>query len=72
MNAAFSYTITAHGSSLTVSATSGSQSGHSTKALNSSFKGKDVRWQVGDYQQSDANDSTTDGGRLTIDALSSN
>jgi hypothetical protein len=72
MNAAFSYTITANGGSLTVSATSGSQSGNSTKALNSSFKGKDVRWQVGDYQQSDANDSSTDGGRLTVDALSSN
>ena len=72
MNAAFSYTITANGSSFTVSATSGSKSGKSTIALNSSFKGKDVRFQVGDYQQTEANNSSTDGGKLTINALTAN
>jgi hypothetical protein len=30
----------------------------------------DVRFQAGDYQQTDANDSDTDGGQLTVTALS--
>jgi len=69
MNAAFSYTITENASGFTVTATSGGKTGKQTVPLNSSFKGKDVRFQVGDYQQTPANDSATDGGRLTIRAL---
>lgn len=30
----------------------------------------DLRFQAGDYQQSDANQSSTEGGRLTVTALS--
>jgi hypothetical protein len=72
MNAAFSYTITENISGFTVTATSGGKTGKQTVPLNSSFKGKDVRFQVGDYQQTVANNSSTDGGRLTIKALTDN
>ena len=69
MNAAFSYTITESAGGFTVTADSGGRTGKQTVPLNPSFQGKDVRFQVGDYQQTPANDSATDGGRLTIKAL---
>ena len=71
MNEAFSYHITADGSSLTseVAVTSTGQTATHTITLNSSFEGMPVRWQVGDYQQTDANDDSTDGGRLTLNDL---
>ena len=70
MNAAFSYTIQQSGSKFLISAAYGAKSGHATVAVPSSFKGMDVRFQAGDYQQTDANQSSTDGGRLTVSALS--
>jgi hypothetical protein len=70
LNAVFSYTIEQSGSKFLISATYGSRSGHATVSVPSSFKGMDVRFQAGDYQQTDANQSSTDGGRLTVSALS--
>jgi len=72
LGAVFSYTIEQSGSKFLVSAAYGSKSGHATVSVPSSFKGMDVRFQAGDYQQTDANQSSTDGGRLTISALSAN
>ena len=74
MNQAFSYQITADGSSLTssVTVTATGQTASHEITLNSSFKGMPVRWQVGDYQQTDANSSATDGGRLTVNYISAN
>jgi hypothetical protein len=72
MNAPFSYTVTESPSGFTVTATSAGRIGHQTAALSPSFKGKDVRFQVGDYQQTEANNSTTDAGELTITALADN
>jgi hypothetical protein len=70
LDAAFSYTIEQSGSKFLISATFGSKTGHATVPVPSSFKGMDVRFQAGDYQQTDANQSSTDGGRLTVTALS--
>ncbi|HEU5333311.1 MAG TPA: polysaccharide lyase family 7 protein [Actinocrinis sp.] len=70
LNAAFSCTIEQNGSKFLISAAYGAKSGQATVAVPSSFKGMDVRFQAGDYQQTDANQSSTDGGRLTIIALS--
>jgi alginate lyase len=70
MNTAFSYTITQSGTKFLVSVVYGSKTGHTTIAVPSAFKGVDVRFQAGDYQQTDANQSSTDGGRLTVTALS--
>ncbi|MFC0548101.1 polysaccharide lyase family 7 protein [Kutzneria chonburiensis] len=72
MNAPFSYTITESPSGFTVTATSAGRTGKQTVALNPSFQGKDVRFQVGDYQQTEANNSATDAGKLTITALTDN
>ncbi|MFJ4919360.1 polysaccharide lyase family 7 protein [Streptomyces sp. NPDC088725] len=74
MNQAFSFHIVADGNNLTssVAVTSTGESASKTIALNSSFKGMAVRWQVGDYQQTDANNSATDGGRLTVNYLTAN
>ncbi|HEY0496705.1 MAG TPA: polysaccharide lyase family 7 protein [Kutzneria sp.] len=69
MNAPFSYTITENAAGFTVTATSAGRTGKQTAALNPPFQGKDVRFQVGDYQQTEANNSATDGGKLTITAL---
>lgn len=70
MNAAFSYTITQSGTKFTVTATYGSKHGSATITVPGSFRGMDVRFQAGDYQQTNANNSATDGGRLTVTALS--
>lgn len=72
MNAAFSYTITQNGMKMTVTATYGSKHGSAVIAVPTSFRGMDVRFQAGDYQQTDANNSATDGGRLTVTAISQN
>jgi hypothetical protein len=74
MNQPISFHITANGTNLTssVTVTSTGQSASHTNALNSSFNGMAVRWQVGDYQQTNANSSSTAGGRLTINYLSAN
>lgn len=72
MNAAFSYTITENATGFAVTATSGGKTGKQAVPLNASFKGKDVRFQVGDYQQTPADNSPTDGGRLTLNALTVN
>lgn len=72
MNAAFSYTITQNGMKMTVTATYGGKHGTAVVAVPTSFRGMDVRFQAGDYQQTDANNSSTDGGRLTVTALSQN
>ncbi|HEU5353996.1 MAG TPA: polysaccharide lyase family 7 protein [Actinocrinis sp.] len=72
MNAAFSYTITQSGMKMTVTATYGGKHGNAVIAVPSSFRGMDVRFQAGDYQQTDANNSATDGGRLTVTAISQN
>ncbi len=74
LNTAISFHITADGTSMTssVSVSSTGQSASHTNTLNSSFQGVPVRWQVGDYQQTDANSSSTDGGRLTLNYLSAN
>lgn len=70
LNASFSYTITEKGSSMKVSVAYGGKTGSSTIALGSGFDGMDLRFQAGDYQQSDANSSSTEGGKLTFTALS--
>lgn len=70
MNAAFSYTITQSGTKFIVTATYGSKHGSATITVPASFRGMDVRFQAGDYQQTNANNSATDGGRLTVTALS--
>ena len=70
LNAAFSYVIEQSGSKFLISAGYGGRSGHATVPGPSAFKGVDVRFQAGDYQQSDANQSSSDGGRLTVSALS--
>lgn len=72
LNAPFSYTIEQSGSKFLISAAYNGKSGHATVPVPSSFKGMDVRFQAGDYQQTDANQSSTDGGRLTVSALSAN
>ncbi|HXR71330.1 polysaccharide lyase family 7 protein [Actinocrinis sp.] len=72
MNAAFSYTITQSGMKMTVTATYGGKHGSAVVAVPASFRGMDVRFQAGDYQQNNANNSATDGGRLTVTALSQN
>lgn len=69
MDASFSYSVTQSGSSMTITAAYGSRHGTVTEAVPSAFKGVDVRFQAGDYQQTDANSSSTDGGRLTFTAL---
>jgi len=70
LNTSFSYTITETGSTMHVSVTYGSKHGSSSTTLGSGFDGMTLRFQAGDYQQSDANQSSTEGGRLTITALS--
>lgn len=70
LNTSFSYKITETGSSMKVSVTYGSKTGSSTIALGSGFDGMNLRFQAGDYQQSDANSSSTEGGKMTITALS--
>lgn len=70
LNSSFSYTISETGSSMKVSVTYGSTTKSTTISLGSGFDGMTLRFQAGDYQQSDANDSSTEGGRLTISALS--
>jgi hypothetical protein len=72
MNTAFSYTITQNGSKFVVSVVYGAKTGTATIPVPSSFKGMDVRFQAGDYQQTNANNSPTDGGRLTVTALTAN
>jgi Alginate lyase len=72
LNAAFSYTISQSGTQFLVSAAYGAKTGHATIPVPGPFKGSDVRFQAGDYQQSDANQSSTDGGRLTVTALAAN
>ncbi len=70
LNATFSYTIIANGSSFVTSASYNGRSGNKTITMNSSFKGFPVRWQAGDYQQSNVSTTDTGGGRMTITALS--
>jgi hypothetical protein len=70
LNSSFSYSISETGASMKVSVTYGSATKSTTIALGSGFDGMTLRFQAGDYQQSDANDSSTEGGRLTISALS--
>ena len=72
LNASFSYTISETGTSMSVSVAYGSKTGHSTIALPSGFDGMTLRFQAGDYQQTNANSSSTDGGRMTVTALSKN
>jgi hypothetical protein len=69
LNATFSYTITSNGSDFTMSASYNGRSGSKTIAMRSAFKGYDVRWQAGDYQQGEQTSSGTDGGRMTISSL---
>lgn len=69
LNASFGFTITESGTGFTVAANFQGHSATRTLPLHSGFTGKDVRFQVGDYQQSDANNSATQGGRLTVTAL---
>jgi hypothetical protein len=70
LNGSFSYTISETGSSMKVSTTYGNTTKSTTIALGSGFDGMTLRFQTGDYQQSDANSSSTEGGRLTITSLS--
>ncbi len=70
LNGSFSYTISETGSSMKVSTTYGSSTKSTKIALGSGFDGMTLRFQAGDYQQSDANSSSTEGGRLTITSLS--
>ena len=70
LNGSFSYTISETGSSMKVSTTYGSTTKSTTIPLGSGFDGMTLRFQAGDYQQSDANSSTTEGGRLKITSLS--
>ena len=62
--------ISETGSSMKVSTTYGGTTKSTTIALGSGFDGMTLRFQAGDYQQSDANSSSTEGGRLTITSLS--
>ena len=70
LNSSFSYTISETGKSMTVTADYSGKSGSATISLPSGFDGMELRFQAGDYQQTDANSSSTDGGRLTISSLS--
>jgi hypothetical protein len=70
LNSSFSYTISETGASMKVSVTHGSTTKSTTIALGSGFDGMTLRFQAGDYQQSDANSSSTEGGKLTVTALS--
>lgn len=70
LNAPFSYTITQSDGNFLVSASHGSKQQQITVPVPASFTNMDVRFQTGDYQQTDANDSDTDGGQLTVTALS--
>lgn len=67
----FSYTITDNGDgTLGLSATYNRLTGTRTARAVSAFIGTDQRFQVGDYQQATSAASATDGGRLTLYALS--
>lgn len=70
LNEPFSYTLTESGKKIEVSVTYDGRKASTTIALPSGFDGMDLRFQAGDYQQSDANQSATEGGRLTATALS--
>jgi hypothetical protein len=70
LNKPFTYTITQADGNFLVSASHGSKQGHVTVPVPASFTNTDVRFQAGDYQQTDANNSATDGGQLTLTALS--
>jgi hypothetical protein len=70
LSASFSFTITAGSTGFVISVAYGTRTGHLTVPLPAPFRGMDLRFQTGDYQQTDANSSTTEGGRLTITALS--
>jgi hypothetical protein len=69
LNGSFSYTISETGSSMKVSTTYGGSTKSATIKLGSGFDGMALRFQAGDYQQSDANSSSTEGGRVTFTAL---
>lgn len=70
LNGSFSYTITEVGASMKISTTYNGSTKSTTVALGSGFDGMTLRFQAGDYQQSDANSSSTEGGKLTITSLS--
>jgi hypothetical protein len=70
LSKSFSFTISETGASMKVSTTYGSTTKSTSIALGSGFDGMTLRFQAGDYQQSDANSSATEGGKLTITALS--
>lgn len=73
MNSTFSFTITQDtAGTMLVTAKAGTKSGKASIPLPPSFKSMVLRFQVGDYQQDPVNNSTTDGGRLTISSLSQN
>lgn len=72
MNAAFTYTIAQNQMKMTVTATYGGKHGSAVVPVPTSFRGMDVRFQAGDYQQTNANNSSTDGGLLAVTALSHN
>ncbi|HET9169477.1 MAG TPA: polysaccharide lyase family 7 protein [Actinospica sp.] len=69
INGSFSYTISETGSKMKVSTTYAGATKSTTITLGSGFDGMTLRFQAGDYQQSDANGSTTEGGRVTFTAL---
>lgn len=72
LNGSFSYTLTESGKKVEVSVSYDGRQASTTISLPSGFDGMDLRFQAGDYQQSDANQSSTEGGRLTVTALSQN
>ena len=72
LNGSFSYTLTESGKKVEVSVSYDGRQAGTTISLPSGFDGMDLRFQAGDYQQSDANQSSTEGGRLTVTALSQN
>ena len=72
LDKSFSYAISETGATMKVSVTYGSTTKSTSIHLGSGFDGMTLRFQAGDYQQSDTNSSSTEGGKLTITALSKN
>lgn len=72
LDGSFSYTLADDGNGeLTLTATYGSQTGKATAKIPSDFRGKEVRFQVGDYQQATTGISSADGGRVVFSAITS-
>lgn len=70
LGATFSDSLTASGATLTITATRDGQTITKTATNPAAFTGKQMIMKAGDYQQGTASESSSDGGRVTISALS--